>query len=88
MCKEIPFGETAALHEGEGAGGAQSSRRVGLSAPDRFHLDVPHPAKKNSFILMFKGGKGAAERILGPALRIRLHRILKEAVERYQQICG
>src|SRR5450631_459115 len=58
--------------------------RSGL--PHRLHLDVPHPAQKNGFVLIFQGGERTAECILGPTLRIGLDRIIEEATKSCKQI--
>ncbi len=73
------------MHERQGTGGTQSSGSVGSASPDRFHLDVSHPAQKNFRFLILQCGERAAERVLGPALRIGLCWIFEEAVESVEQ---
>jgi len=48
-------------------------------------LDMAHAAKKDGRVLMLEPGEGAAEGIFGPALRVGLGGVLKEAVERDEQ---
>src|SRR5438270_4004882 len=86
MPEQICVCQAPALHQRQGTGGAQGSSRVGLPSPNRFHLDVPHPAQKNLFVLIFKGGQRMAKRVLGPALWIGFRRLLEESIEGAQQI--
>jgi len=48
-------------------------------------LDVLHAAKEDVRVLMLEGSEGAADRVLGPALRVGLYGIFKEAVKRGEQ---
>ena len=49
---------------------------------------MPHSAQEKVDILIFEGSQRAADRVLGPALRIALHRIVKESIERRDDILG
>jgi len=84
--QQVGFGQAAALHQRQSAGGAQSSGGVGKASPDGFELDMVHAAEKDRGILMLKRGESAAQGVLGPALRIGLGWILKRSVERDEQI--
>ena len=71
----------AALHQGQGAGGAESAGGVGTASVGRLSLDVFHATEEDFRVLMFEGGERAAEGILGPALGVGLDGIVKEMVE-------
>ncbi len=81
MCQQVWFGQAAALHQRQSAGGAQGSGGVGAASPHRFELNVVHAAEEDGSVLMLERGQRAAEGILGPALRIRLDRIVKKSLE-------
>jgi hypothetical protein len=86
MRKQIVLTETAALHERQCTGSAQSSGSIGLAPPHWLHLDVTHPPEKDVYFLIFQSSERMAQRVLSPTLRIRLHRILEEAIKCLLQI--
>jgi hypothetical protein len=62
----------AALDEGQGTRTAECPGGIRRSSPAPFELDVAHTREKEFVFLIFKGGKGFGECILGPALWVRL----------------
>ncbi len=88
MRQQVALGQTATLHQGKGAGGAQSSGRIGLPTQTGSNWMWRIPAQKHSFVLQLETGQRTAEGVLGPALRIALHRIVEEAIEGGQQFGG
>ena len=81
MGEDAVAAEIATLHEREGAGAAKGSGGVGGAAPDGFELDVPDAYEEEVGLLIFEGGEGLRDRVLGPALGIGLRGILEEAGE-------
>ena len=49
-------------------------------------MDVSHAAKKDFRILHLERSQSADDGVLGPALRVGLLRVFKEAVERFQKV--
>src|ERR1700722_17418276 len=86
MRQQVRFEQAAALHQGQGAGGAKGSGGVGTASPDRFELNVTHAAEKNGGVLMLECGQSAAQGIIGPGLRIGLDRVVEEALEGGKQL--
>src|ERR1700757_3695740 len=86
MGQQVRFGKPTALHQRQSAGSAERSRRVGLSSPNRFQLNMPHPAQEDVGLLQFEISEGTADGILGPTLRIGLFRVFKESVECLDQV--
>ena len=50
-----------------------------------FELNVAHAAKKDRRVLMLECSEGAAQSCLGPALRIGLDGVFKEAIKRGEE---
>jgi hypothetical protein len=86
MNEEAMAVKFAALDEGQSTRAAECSSGIGGSAPDWFKLDVPHARQEELLFLIFKGGECLGERILGPALRVRLCRIFEKSREGRSEI--
>ena len=86
MGQQISFCQAAALHERQSAGRAQRARGVGSPSPHRLELDVPNAAEKGFGVLVLERCERAAERVLGPALRVALNRIVEKTIEGGQQL--
>src|SRR5277367_6880206 len=86
MREQFRLDQAAALHQGQRTRGAESCSGVGSPSIRGFRLDVFHASKKDVCVLMLERSQGAADRVLGPALRIALHWISEEAIKSGQQI--
>src|SRR5262249_30279190 len=86
MSQQFIVGQDAALHQCQGASCAECAGGIRAASPYRLQLDVVHAPQKDFRSLQFEGTQRATDGVLGPALWVRLFRMLEKTVESFQQV--